>query len=371
VRITDIEFVMVKGETLTPPTMFGPWVEPSEAGSIRYSLIRVLTDEGIEGDYIVWSEIPSARPNSLKETLNILKPYLIGRDPLDRESIWQELGSFWYGLRGPAMAAIDMALWDIAGKAVGMPVYRLLGAYRHKVRAYASEINYAYYPSTSLDEYMETLLKIIEKGYKAIKVKPRGTSLDEGLKVAKLARDTLGDDITLMYDAVFAYNRHEALKIGRLLEKLNYYWYEGPIPISDIEGYVELARELDIPITVELLGNYLEYITRGAVDILRPIAGFTGGITEMKKTAILAEFFGLMWEPHSFGGAFIQAANLHVILSVKNCTFLEMPLKDGKEGIFDLGVKKSIEPDKDGFVHAPENPGLGVEIDWSEVEIPR
>jgi L-alanine-DL-glutamate epimerase-like enolase superfamily enzyme len=93
-------------------------------------LIRVLTDEGVEGDYIVWSEIPTGRPGALREFLRALEPHLIGEDPFDRERIWQKLSHLWYGQKGPAFAAIDTALWDIAGKATGLPLHTLVGAQR-------------------------------------------------------------------------------------------------------------------------------------------------------------------------------------------------------------------------------------------------
>jgi L-alanine-DL-glutamate epimerase-like enolase superfamily enzyme len=189
------------------------------------------------------------------------------------------------------------------------------------------------------------------------------------LEACKALREAMGDDVTLIHDAVFSYNRQEALRNGRELEKLNYYWYEAPLPSYDIEGYVELTKKLDIPITVELMGNYLEYIQRGAVDILRSISTFTGGITEMKKLAILSEMYGLKFEPHSYGGIFHQAATLQVILSAKNCEFFEVPIdKDGNEGMYDIGTKDKIRIDRDGYVHAPQKPGLGLEIDWKQVE---
>ena len=299
-----------------------------------------------------------ARPRSLAEVISALKPHLIGEDPLDHEKIWHKLSGFWYGQKGPAFAAIDITLWDIAGKVSNLPIYKLLGAYKDKVNAYASGN-----PSESTKEVVDLAVKLKEKGYNAMKIHPIS------LEACKAIRNTLGDDVTLIHDAVFSYGHQEALRVGRELEKLNYYWYEAPLPAYDIEGYIELAEKLDIPITVELMNNYLEYIQRGAIDILRSISTFTGGITEMKKLAILSEMYGLKFEPHSYGGIFHQAATLQVILSSKNCEFFELPIdKDGNEGMYDVGTKDKIRIDRNGYVHAPQKPGLGIDIDWKQVE---
>lgn len=357
-KITAIKMHVFTSKTPLPVTSFhGLFEDSGPAGAIEYSLIRVLTDEELEGDYVVWSEIPAAKPRALAEVLHTLSSHLIGEDPLDREKIWQKLGSFWYGQKGPAFAALDIALWDIAGKAANLPIYKLLGAYRDKIRAYCSG-----QPPSKVEDAVDLALKLKKRGYTAMKLHP--TSLE----MCKAIREAVGDEIILMHDAVFSYNRQEALKVGKELEKLNFYWYEAPLPAYDIDGYVELTRKLDIPITVELFYNYTEYIRRNAIDIFRTISDFAGGITEMRKIASLCEMFGLNLEPHSYGGIFCQAANLHVMLSIKNCDFFELPIINGREGAFDVGTRDNIRIDKNGYVHALKKPGLGLEIDWDQVE---
>jgi len=356
-KIADIKMHVLKSRVPLYLTSFSGLKESLE-GTMEFSLVRILTDEGIEGDYVVWGEVPAARPRALAETLRALKPYLVGEDPLYREAIYQKLGSFWYGQKGPAFAAIDIALWDIAGKAADLPIYLLLGAHRDEIQAYASGN-----PSQSVDEIVNLALKLKKKGYKAMKLHPLS------LEACRAVRENVGDEVILIHDAVFSYGRQEALRIGRELEKLNFYWYEAPLPAYDMEGYVELARKLDIPITVELLNNHLEYIQRGAIDICRAISGFSGGITELRKIAALCEMFSLKLEPHSFGGIFTQAANLHVMLSISNCDFFELPVDvNGQEGIFDVGTKGAIRIDKEGYVRAPNKPGLGLEVDWEQVK---
>ena len=359
-KITDIKLHALEKKTSALVTSFeGLFKDDGPAGSIQYSLVRVLTDSDIEGHYILWSEVASARPNALAEVLRHFKPHLVGEDPLDREKIWQRLGSFWYGQKGPAFAAIDIALWDIGGKAAGLPIYKLIGAYRDRVRAYASGN-----VPTGTEQVVRIGADLKKRGYTAMKLHPIP------VEACRSLREEVGQEVDLIYDAVFAHSRDEAVRVGRELERLNYYWYEAPLPPSDIEGYVKLSRKLDIPITVELVheSQFTEFIKREAVDYIRTLSGITGGITEMLKVARLCESFGMNWEPHAYGGTHYQVANLHVILATKNCSLFELPIENGNEGCFDVGTNDVIRIDEEGCVHGPEKPGLGLEIDWAQVE---
>ncbi len=332
---------------------------------IKYALLRIFTDKGIEGDYVIWSGVPTAFPEIVADLIiRAFKPHLIGEDPLYRERIWQKIGgTAWSVLgAGPALGAIDIALWDIAGKAANLPIYKLLGAYRDKIKAYASNVR-----MEKIEDYVDEVRELKKKGYTAYKLHTYGVP-NEDLRVCRAVKEAVGEKMILMHDAAFAYDNLEAIMVGRELEKLNFHWFEAPLPHDDISGYVELTRALDIPVALEVLYNYAEYVRRGAIDIFRSIADFTGGITEMIKTAGLCYLFNLKWEPHSFGSALCQVANLHVMLSVKNCDFFELPIYHGEEGIFDIAMKDVIRIDEEGYVHGPKGPGLGLEIDWDQVE---
>lgn len=360
-KITDIKMhVFNKKIPVCVTSTRGYFRDSGPAGKIEFSLVRILTDEGIEGDFIAWSEIPAASSLALAQVLRAWKPHILNKNPLDREQIWQELGDFWYRQRGPALAAIDIALWDIAGKAANLPVYKLLGAYRERVLAYASGG-----AKDTPQANAEFAVELKERGYKAMKIHP------VDIKACRAIRKAVGESIILMHDPIFSYSRQQALSVGKELEKLNFYWFEAPLPLDDINGYVKLTQQLEIPVTVEIFNNYLEYIQKGAVDIFRSMCGFTGGITELRKVATLCEYFGMQLEPHSFGGIFYQMAHLHVILSIKNCNFFELPIsqEDGEEGYFDVGIQgNGIRIDKEGYVHAPQGPGLGLTIDWDQVK---
>lgn len=336
---------------------------------VPFNLVRVLTGEDIEGHFIT----NIIRAETMQEVVNFLKPFLIGEDPFDREKIWNkvyELGEYNVGAgMGPVFSALDIALWDIVGKISRVPVYKILGGYRDKIRAYASTLTYK-----SLREYENLCTRLIEDGFTAIKLHAWGNP-KEDIKLCYAIRQTVGSEIDLMLDASFMYDREGALKVGRGLDKLGFNWYEDPLLPSDIEGYVNLAKTLDTSIKAgEGFGNwtrgpstllFYEYIKRGAADIIGALGDKIGGITALRKVADLCEIANVRFEPHNYGTTFVQAAHLHVELASKSCCFFELPVP---EGILDVGVKDKFRIDSRGFVCSPTKPGLGVELDWAEIE---
>ena len=285
--ITDIKAHVLDTETPALVTSFdGLFHHSGAAGTIKYTLVRLLTDTELEGNYIVWSEVASGRPPALAEVLRAMKPLVVGEDPLNREKLWYRLGTLWYGEKGSAFAAIDVALWDLAAKAAGLPLWRYLGGYRDRIRAYAS----GNVPHDEGD-IVRIARDLKQRGYTAMKLHPIPIELCPAL------RDAVGPDVDLIYDAVFAHGRAEALAVGRELERLRYFWYEAPLPPDDIEGYIDLRRRLDVPLTVELIyaTQYREFVSRHAVTYLRTLSGIRGGITEMRKVAALCEAFGMSW----------------------------------------------------------------------------
>jgi L-alanine-DL-glutamate epimerase-like enolase superfamily enzyme len=174
----------------------------------------------------------------------------------------------------------------------------------------------------------------------------------------------------LMLDPVGCYDREQALIVGRELEELNFSWYEEPISDSDMYGLIQLCKSLDIPIaTLEVLPGTLytkaQYIAREAVDIVRSDVMYNGGLTPLKKTASLCEAFGLKCEIHANSNPLMNAANLHVICSIKNCDFYEIIMA---EELMEFGVKDGIEIDNAGYAHVPKGPGLGLEVDWKYID---
>jgi L-alanine-DL-glutamate epimerase-like enolase superfamily enzyme len=185
------------------------------------------------------------------------------------------------------------------------------------------------------------------------------------MEVAKAVRKSAGDNFPLLFDPVGVYTRDEAMKVGRLLDQLDYVSYEDPIPTSDIEGLAQLAQALDVPITIgEFIFSpydYAEYIRRGACDVVRFIVDNVGGITGGMKVARLAECFSMECQPHNWGTTLDHAVHFHCELAMPNNIWFEMTQP---QGITDRPYfKDQIRIDKEGYVPAPTKPGLGYEID--------
>jgi len=360
-KITDVKIRVIRRDA--PPSQeIGP-----RYGGISFlnelyevPIVTIATDEGIEGTSF------GSNGLALAHYLAKLKPLLIGEDPLSRESIWQKIWeqSRILFLPQTALGAIDVALWDIGGKTANLPVYKLLGAYRKKVKAYASSTQ-----RPSPESYVKEALELKGRGFAAYKLHIPGIP-SKDLEVCRSVREAVGDDMVLMLDPVARYDRAQALMVGRELEKLNFYWYEEPISDFDIDGLAQLSQALDIPVAgLEVRPGNLyavkEYLVRGAVDIVRSDVQFNGGITQLKKVASLAEAFGMRCEIHTSFNPIMNAANLHVACAIKNCEFYEWWVPERL--IWDFGVKKSLSVDSQGYVSVPEGPGLGMEVDWEYV----
>jgi L-alanine-DL-glutamate epimerase-like enolase superfamily enzyme len=326
--------------------------------AMQFAVIRVLTDEGIEGDFITKG---FEDPDTLGKSLRLIKHDIVGQDPLERQKIFEEL-SFKWRYAGSLLAIIDVALWDIAGKAAKLPIYRLLGAAKHRILAYASTLSY----STD-KEFIDLALDCKRKGYKAIKFH---TYQDPRKDVAlvRTIREALGEDMVLMWDPINAYDRADALMVGKELDKLAVLWYEDPIPSGDVYGLQELCRKLETDIVMGVdftsLYQYADYARHHATDVLRTSTEFAG-ITGAMKVAHLAEGLGMKCEPANYGSMLAQAAHFHVELANNNCRFYEVPVP---EGIFDICMRDTARIDGEGYVYAPTKPGLGYEIDWDQVE---
>ena len=325
-------------------------------------IASVTTNSGIEGNY----DIPDryGHPNWTNlGWLAYAKRALAGKNVLDLPeftSQWQSpVGQLSYA------ATMNNCLWDILGKAVNLPVYRILGAYRERVRAYASSQHLH-----TVEDFVEDVKHAKSQGFTAYKIHPPWLANNEvdyklDIEVAKAVRKTGGDDMALLLDRVGGYTRLEAIKVGRALDELNYVSFEDCLPTDDMEGLAELAKALDVPITMgEFLASpydYAKYIRFGAMDELRFIVDNVGGITSGMKLAELAECFGMLCQPHNWGTLLDHAVHFHCELAMPNNIWFEMtqPM-----GITDRPFfKDRLRIDKDGYMPAPVKPGLGYELD--------
>ena len=347
---------------------------PGPEHDATQTLVTITTDEGAEGySFGAGKDVVE----------HIIRPAVVGEDPFYREKIWQRLKE-WQRLHSGALtdrtvAVVDLALWDLAGRYLGQPVYKLLGGYRDKVPAYAStmcgdEIEGGLNTPAAYADFAEACQK---RGYKAFKLHtwmpPISWAPDPKMDVAacRAIRERVGDDVELMIDSFHYYSREQALYIGRELEKLNFLWIEEPMDEHSISSYVWLAEQLDIsvvgPETAEgKMQTRAEWIVRGASDISRGGVFDLGGITPLMKTIHLCESFGVACEIHSPG-----AGNLHVLGA------MGIPGKYYERGLLhpfidydkpDPWLKEIIDPlDDAGYVHLPQKPGLGLEVDFDYI----
>jgi L-alanine-DL-glutamate epimerase-like enolase superfamily enzyme len=324
-------------------------------------LLRVFTDSGIEGNIDYDSH---AQPSKvLAESILSMKPLIIGEDPFNIERIWKRtFKATRHFVSIQAAGCIDAALWDIFGKALKLPVYKLLGGFKDRVRAYACTMT-----PKDLNSYLEQVKSLKQRGFTAIKLHP-WADIDRDIELCRLVRETVGKEVDLMFDAICQYDRHSALRVGRVLDELSFYFYEDPIPDDDVEGYIKLSNKLNVAIagfdSLRLnFGNYADYMSRGAVEILRADAA-RQGVTWTRKLAAVAEGFGRTIDGHAFGLPLAQAANLHLMAGISNGEFFEMPVP---EGFMDTAMQETITPDADGYVSLPQKPGLGLSINWDKM----
>ncbi|KAA9151854.1 mandelate racemase [Amycolatopsis acidicola] len=357
-RISDLRIRVVE-----PTDFVFQWREDIPPIQLTMTVFEVVTDEGITGVSTSW--LP-AGPNEIAESADhFFRPLLIGRDPFDRESIWQELMRFTRYLISPKAASnIDIALWDIAGKAAGLPVYKLLGAYRHEVPVYITT-------ETQKDaaDYARIAVEQQQANMHAVKIHAAAVP-DKDIEACRAVREAVGPGYTLMLDATSAYDWEDAVRVGRELERLNFRWYEDPIRDDDVAGFVQLCKTLDIPVymaesTARGPWPMAHYLATGAADGLRGVGDILGGITGLRKVGDLAELHNRRFEPHSYGSTLVQAAHLHHILATRSCEYFELP---HPRGPMDFGMKTTLEISEDGYVHAPTAPGLGYEVDWDVID---
>ncbi|WP_038361539.1 mandelate racemase/muconate lactonizing enzyme family protein [Bosea sp. UNC402CLCol] len=297
-----------------------------------------------------------------------LVPRLIGRDAADRRALWKAMRAALSGRPGgqivEAIAAIDIALWDIAGKQAGEPIHRLLGGMGCKeVAAYASSINWL--DDATVEAEVAAVLKA---GFREIKVK-LGHPLRDAVARAKFVRRLAGDDIALYVDANWAYDVDDALIVGRALADLGYGFFEEPIAPHDREGYRRLAQHLPI----RLAAGESDYVASEALislqdrslGLIQPDVTRSGGITETWRIAELAATFNTAYAPHvGWSGAICVAASLQLAAAAETfrtfeCMVYENPLRDA----FTRPLVGEGSQLVDGKLAIPQGPGLGVEID--------
>lgn len=360
-RITDLTVALFAWEGL-PSIEYSPH-NPTTASQSQLGLVSIATDQGVEGHAFLGSAMRSAELDAVS-LVRALKPVVIGEDPLDRELLY---GRLWKRHRSTTLrsiGAVDVALWDIAGQVAGLPLYKLIGAHRSSIPAYASSPGLR-----SVEAYVRQAIEVKAQGFSAYKIHPPAR-WEEDIRVCKAVRKAVGDDYRLMLDSMWAYTYEQALRVGRAIERLAYYWYEDPLAEDDIYNYIKLKQKLDIPIMATEYSpggfhSYAIWVSSGATDYLRGDVAVKGGITPCLKAAHLAEAFQMNFELHHGGNSLNNVANLHIALAIPNTEYFEVLLPDQAQK---YGLAEEIEVDSHGLVHAIDRPGLGARIDFDLIQ---
>ncbi len=273
-------------------------------------------------------------------------------------------------------AAADVCLWDILGKAVDRPIYKILGGgttSKDRMMAYASSQHL-----DAVEDYVDDVLKAKAQGYKGYKIHPGSGQHTQGsaiptyighMEEIRAVRKAVGDEYVLMHDPVQRYSFYEAMTVGRLLDEQNYLWFEDPVRTNDQESLIKLCAALDLAIHVGefiySIADFADYIKKDALDVVRLIADNVGGISGAMRVGLLADAHGLECTPHNWGNVFDLALHLHVELALPNSYWFEMPFVADYTDRSYSDYKFRI--DQDGYVLAPTAPGLGVPINMDSL----
>jgi len=339
------------------------------------SLLTITTDEGLSGHFF-----GAPNPSVIEQ---VVKPYLVGEDPLFREKLWHGLKERQRlnlaTLADRVLTAVDLALWDLGGKIAGLPVHKLLGAARDKVPAYASTMVGDDVPGglDTPEAYARYAIQCKERGYTSFKLHtwqpptPGAPNVKRDIAACAAVREAVGPDYPLMLDPFHYYNRLEALELANGVHKLGYLWMEEPMDEHSMSSYVWLCEQTALPIcgpeTAEgKMYVRAEWIKAGACDMVRSGVGDVGGITGLVKCVHLAEAFGMHLEVHGGG-----VGNLHVLgAMVSPGLYYERGLLHPfiDHDATPVWLNKPVDPmDNEGFVHISPDPGLGYDINWDYI----
>ena len=336
----------------------------------NWVIVKVMTDDGIHG---VGEATLEHRELAVEAAVRELERYLIGKDPHRIEQFWSEnhRDAYWRG--GPvlttALSGVEMALWDIKGKALGVPVYQLLGGkVRDSIPCYA---NAWFSGSRTPEDFAMKAAKTVKLGYKALKWDPFGSAYlsltSEAFSLAMdcvaAVRDAVGSGVQLLVEGHGRFDVPTAVRLGHALEKFDITWFEEPLPPGDLDGLAEVKRRINIPVAAgERLytrWDFRELLAKRAADYLQPDLSHTGGILELRKIAAMAECHFLPVCPHNPIGAITNAATLQIAACTPNFHMLETMSND-------VDYRHTLTTETvgfaDGMMTIPDRPGLGIDI---------
>lgn len=367
-KITDLEVISLNGPPLPVPAhpAWSPGISWERRGA---TIIKITTDEGITG-------IGSPGYSASSQLENWVKPQLVGKDPFAMEQharVLRMAGGCW---------GVEIALWDIIGKACGQPIYKLWGGHSDRVPTYASFLEVR-----NPQQRAEDVLRIRDEGYRAVKLRIHDWEMKDDLAQVAAVREAVGDSMQILVDANQAqqpgtpqtapspiWSEQRALQTARELERLGVYWLEEPLDRYNFEGLTRLCAAVDILIAGgennRGLHEFRWLVEQNCYDVIQPEAMVSEGIGQLRKVAALAEMHHKLVAPHHGGGGVGLAAHLHLCAAIPNASYLEV-FNDPPcmtSDLFQWYIKEPLKLESDGTVAVPQKPGLGVELDDEKIE---
>ena len=370
-RITDLETIALR-----------------DPGKADETIVRVHTDEGLTG--LGQAESPSLVIDAILHCEEGLENLLLGEDPMQVERLWQKMyaATGLFGRRGVTIAAIgavETALWDIAGKALGRPVCELIwqaccsvrdrGEIERTVTPYAT----VYAPGDSIEETRERFALAVEKGFRAVKLEewPGGfgrVGLRRDVEVTRAVRETIGPEVALLIDVQNQWREvGQAVETIRAIEEYRPYFVEAPLPADNLEGYARLADAVDTRIAAGDWGfstrfEFEDLMVRGKVDVVQPSSVRSGGMREITRIAEAAFRRGLLCVPHAWCHVVGVAAEIHLAAVLPNMPYIETPMAFPDSPVISELLHPNPGLDENGRFAVPQRPGLGFELNQEVVD---
>lgn len=360
-----MEITRVQVFVVAPQVQRFTWSHDIPEQYMTNTIVRISTDSDLTGVGGVSNYTSHDFDRYTCETLRHLIPEMVGKNPLMRERIWDQLWSRVFPYSPQALAAVDITLWDLLGKQAEVPVYQLLGGACDRIPSYAST------PLLdSVEAYLQFVGEMIGQGFRAIKFHC-WCLLEKDRELVRAVRKAYpGDDIQFMLDVENNYDWQAAVTMAKELGDLGFTWFEAPLMDYDLEGYRKLTERS--PVDIVPSGNWIQDLpaferalrsdcwTRARTDVT-----VCGGFTPAHKYLALCKAAGMKCEIMSWGNTLISSANLHLMLGLGTSSYYEQPVPYEP---YEFGMNETIRTDAEGFVNAPTKPGLGHDIDWEKME---
>ncbi|MBW1765485.1 MAG: galactonate dehydratase [Deltaproteobacteria bacterium] len=350
---------------------------PFRCGWRVWLFLKVYTDEGISG---LGEAGLAVYERSVSDIIHDLEEYLVGKDPRQIELHWNTIyrDSYWQPSVTliSALGGIEMALWDILGKSLNVPVYTLLGGACHpRIKVY----NNAWYLSArSLEDFANLAQQAVAQGFRHLKWDPfwgydifiDGGQMRRAKECVRIVREAVGDEVELLIEMHGRFSPDTAIKVARELEEYNPYWIEEPIPPNcTVDALAKVAASTRIPVAsgerISTRWGYWDVLNRQAVSVIQPDIICCGGILETKKIAAMAQVHYIGVAPHSASGPALAAASIHLDACTPNFLIQELFYPD--QAAYGEILKEHFLVPKDGFIELPKSPGLGLELDEEAV----